>query len=241
MLFFATCPKGLEALLQTELTTLGASQTRSTAAGVYFEGAIECALKACLWSRLANRILLPLGSEAVSSDYDLYSAAYTLPWEDHLSPSTTFAVDFTGTNSAIQNTQFGAMRVKDAIVDRLRDKTGQRPNINRHQPDIRINARLAKNKVHISLDLSGESLHRRGYRQAQGAAPLKENLAAALLIRAGWPAIAQQGGQLIDPCCGSGTFLIEAALMAGNIAPGLFREHFGFEAWLAFPLRPGNS
>ncbi len=234
MQFFATCPKGLENLLQDELQQLGGHGLRATAAGVYFEGDLSIAFKACLWSRLGNRILLPLGAEEVTSDYDLYSAAYTLDWENHLSPQTTFAVDFTGTNDAINNTQFGAMRIKDAVVDRVRDKTGERPSVDRNQPQIRINARLAKNKVHIGLDLSGDSLHRRGYRLDQGAAPVKENLAAAILLRAGWPAIAQAGGQLIDPMCGSGTFLIEAALMAGNIAPGLLREKFGFHAWLQF-------
>lgn len=234
MQFFATCPKGLENLLHDELSALGASEVRATAAGVYFDGDLRVAMSACLWSRLANRILLPLGSEEVTSDYDLYSAAYTLDWENHLAPTTTFAVDFSGTNDAINNTLFGAMRVKDAIVDRVRDKTGERPSVDRNTPMLRINARLAKNKVHIGVDLSGESLHRRGYRLEQGAAPLKENLAAAIVMRAGWPAIAAAGGQMVDPMCGSGTLLIEAALMAGNIAPGLLREKFGFHSWLQF-------
>ena len=234
MQFFATCPKGLENLLQDELTALGAQQARATVAGVYFDADNTQAMKFCLHSRLANRILLPLAVEEVASDYDLYSAAYTIDWQNHLKPDCTFAVDFTGTNEAIKNTQFGAMRIKDALVDKLRDHTGTRPNVDRHTPRFRVNARLAKNKVHIGIDLSGESLHRRGYRLEQGVAPLKENLAAAILLRANWPAIAADGGHLIDPMCGSGTLLIEAALMAGNIAPGLFRREFGFMDWLGF-------
>jgi 23S rRNA (guanine2445-N2)-methyltransferase / 23S rRNA (guanine2069-N7)-methyltransferase len=233
MQFFATCPKGLESLVQDEILELGAVSVRMTSAGVYFEGDIRLAMRVCLYSRLANRILLPLAVEDVASDYDLYSAAYGIAWHEHLAPDTTFAVDFTGTNDAINNTQFGAMRVKDAVVDKIRDHTGQRPSVDRHQPRFRINARLAKNKVHIGIDLSGESLHRRGYRLEQGAAPLKENLAAAILLRAQWPAIAKSGGDFIDPMCGSGTFLVEAALMAAQIAPGIYREHFGFFDWLA--------
>lgn len=234
MQLFATCPKGLENLLQDELTGLGAAQARATVAGVYFDAEIPQAMKICLHSRLANRVLLPLSVEDVESDYDLYSAAYSIDWHNHLRADTTFAVDFTGTNEAINNTQFGAMRIKDALVDKLRDHTGMRPNVDRHTPRFRVNARLAKNKVHIGIDLSGESLHRRGYRLEQGVAPLKENLAAAILLRANWPQIAAEGGHLIDPMCGSGTLLIEAALMAGNIAPGLFRKDFGFMDWLSF-------
>jgi 23S rRNA (guanine2445-N2)-methyltransferase / 23S rRNA (guanine2069-N7)-methyltransferase len=180
MQLFATCPKGLENLLQDELTNLGAREARATVAGVYFDADIVQAMRVCLHSRIANRVLLPLGVEDVTSDYDLYSAAYTIDWQNHLKPDCTFAVDFTGTNDAIKNTQFGAMRIKDALVDKLRDHTGTRPNVDRHTPRFRVNARLAKNKVHIGIDLSGESLHRRGYRLEQGVAPLKENLAAAI-------------------------------------------------------------
>ncbi|MFO1368430.1 MAG: bifunctional 23S rRNA (guanine(2069)-N(7))-methyltransferase RlmK/23S rRNA (guanine(2445)-N(2))-methyltransferase RlmL [Marinagarivorans sp.] len=241
MQLFATCPKGLENLLQDELTALGAREARATVAGVYFDADIIQAMRVCLHSRLANRVLLPLGVEDVASDYDLYSAAYTIDWHNHLRPDCTFAVDFTGTNDAIKNTQFGAMRIKDALVDKLRDHTGTRPNVDRHTPRFRVNARLAKNKVHIGIDLSGESLHRRGYRLEQGVAPLKENLAAAILMRANWPQIAAAGGHLIDPMCGSGTLLIEAALMAGNIAPGLFRQDFGFMDWLGFDAAAWNE
>ncbi|ACE83336.1 bifunctional 23S rRNA (guanine(2069)-N(7))-methyltransferase RlmK/23S rRNA (guanine(2445)-N(2))-methyltransferase RlmL [Cellvibrio japonicus] len=230
--YFAACPKGLEGLLLQELQALGATDTRETIAGVYFNGDLNLAYRTCLWSRLANKILLPLANFEVNSQEDLYEGVRMLPWQDHLSPSGSLLVDFVGTNDAIRNTQFGALKVKDAIVDCLRDFSGVRPNIAKRDPDLLVNARLSKNKLVLSIDLSGESLHRRGYRLKQGSAPLKENLAAGILIRAGWPEVAAQGGALLDPMCGSGTFLVEAALMAADIAPGLGRASFGFERWL---------
>jgi len=230
--FFATCPKSLEGLLYQELIDLGATDLRETVAGVYFTGDIRLAYKVNLWSRLANKILLPLATFPVSSQEDLYDATREIPWQEHLSPSGTLLIDFIGTNDAIRNTQFGAMKIKDAIVDCLREFSGSRPSIAKRDPDLRVNARLSKNNVILSIDLSGDSLHRRGYRLKQGIAPLKENLAAAILLRAGWPQIAKEGGALLDPMCGSGTFLIEAAMIAADIAPGLFRASFGFERWL---------
>ncbi|UTA49367.1 bifunctional 23S rRNA (guanine(2069)-N(7))-methyltransferase RlmK/23S rRNA (guanine(2445)-N(2))-methyltransferase RlmL [Simiduia sp. 21SJ11W-1] len=230
--FFATCPKGLENLLFTELQALGAETLRETVAGVYFTGELSLGYRACLWSRLANKILLPLNQFSVSSDQDLYDGVAAVPWAEHVSPSSTFVVDFSGSSFAIRNTQFGALKTKDAIVDALRTATGERPSIAKQNPDLRVNVRLSRGRATVSLDLSGESLHRRGYRLKQGAAPLKENLAAAVLLRAGWPAVAAKGGALIDPMCGSGTLLIEAALMAADIAPGLLRPRFGFERWL---------
>lgn len=230
--FFATCPKGLEGLLLTEILELGAAEVRETVAGVYFGGSIETAYRVCLWSRLANKVLLPLASFDVNSQEDLYDGTRTIAWQEHLSPSGTLLVDFVGTSDAIRNTQFGAVKVKDAIVDTLRDISGERPSVAKRDPDLRINTRLSKDKVVISIDLSGDSLHRRGYRLKQGSAPMKENLAAGILLRAGWPQIAAEGGGLLDPMCGSGTILIEAALMAADIAPGLGRVGFGFERWL---------
>ncbi len=230
--FFATCPKGIESLLAAELTELGTSGLRETVAGVYFDANLETAYRACLWSRLANKVLLPLASIPVSSQEALYEGVLALPWQDHLSPSGSLLVDFVGTNDAIRNTQFGAVRVKDAVVDSLRAFSGTRPSVAKRDPDLRINARLSRDNLALSIDLSGESLHRRGYRLKQGSAPLKENLAAAILLRAGWPALAAEGAALIDPMCGSGTFLIEGALMAADIAPGLGRASFGFERWL---------
>ncbi len=230
--FFATCPKGLEGLLLAEILQLGANETRETVAGVYFGGTIETAYRVCLWSRLANKVLLPLKSFDVRSQDELYDGTRAIPWQEHLRPTSTLLVDFVGTSDAIRNTQFGAVKVKDAIVDCLRDVSGERPSVAKRDPDLRINARLSKDKVVISIDLSGESLHRRGYRLKQGSAPMKENLAAGILLRAGWPQIAAEGGALLDPMCGSGTILIEAALMAADIAPGLGRVGFGFERWL---------
>jgi 23S rRNA (guanine2445-N2)-methyltransferase / 23S rRNA (guanine2069-N7)-methyltransferase len=230
--FFATCPKGLELLLVDELGSLGADEIKSTVAGVYFHGGLEVAYKACLWSRLANRVLLPLASFAAESAEQLYAGVQQIAWLEHMPAEGSLLVHFTGTNRAITNTHFGALKVKDAIVDQIRALTTLRPSINKETPDLRINLHLAQGDAHLSLDLSGESLHRRGYRKQGGAAPLKENLAAALLIRSGWPELAAKQWPLIDPMCGSGTLPIEAALMAANIAPGLLRNGFGFERWL---------
>ncbi len=229
--WFINCPKGLEGLLADELRALGADAVRETVAGVYAGGDLRFAYSACLWSRLANRVLLPLGRFQVDTAEDLYGAVRSLPWQHHLTADKTLAVTFTGGNEAIRHTQFGAQRVKDAIVDVLQETTGRRPDVDLRQPQVRINAHLAKGKLAVSLDLSGESLHRRGYRVAMVAAPLKENLAAALLIRAGWPEIRARGGALIDPLCGSGTLLVEGAMMATDIAPGLHRARFGFLHW----------
>lgn len=228
--FFATCPKGLEALLHQELVELGANDLRETVAGVYFTADLGTAYRVCLWSRLANKVLLPLASLAVETADDLYRLVRELPWEAHIRPEGTLLVDFSGQNQTIRNTQFGALRVKDAIVDRLRDVCGQRPSVSRDNPDLRINVRLARGKAAVSLDLCGDSLHRRGYRKQQGEAPLKENLAAAILLRSGW--LEEDFSALLDPMCGSGTFLIEAAFMKADIAPGLYRSSFAFERWL---------
>src|SRR5690606_30026848 len=165
--YFSTCPKGIEGLLAQELATLGATSVRETVAGVYFDGTLETAYRVCLWSRLANKVLLPLASFPVESQDDLYDGVRELPWHEHLNPAGTLLVDFIGSNDAIRNTQFGAVKIKDAIVDSLREFSGERPSVAKRDPDLRINARLSKNKVVISLDLSGESLHRRGYRTKQ--------------------------------------------------------------------------
>jgi len=229
---FATCPKGLEELLASELESLGAEKTRLTVAGVFADGSSSFAYKACLWSRIANRILMPLAKFDVENDDDLYQGVKEIPWYLHTTPRESIAVDFSGSNDAIRHTQFGAQRVKDAIVDSLKEHFNDRPDVDLKTPDIRINVRLSKNQANVSLDFSGESLHKRGYRAAMVAAPLKENLAAALLLRAGWLDISSKGGALIDPMCGSGTLLIEAALIAADIAPNLNREKFGFHNWL---------
>lgn len=229
--FFATCPKAMEPLLADELSLLGAEDIKLTQGGVYFNGDLKVGYSSCLWSRLANRVLLLLHTEAVDSVEELYDAVGKVVWTDHFDSDQTFLVDYAGRMRGIDNTHFGALKVKDAIVDQFRSQGELRPNIAKQDPDVRINVFVNKARVRISLDLSGESLHKRGYRREGGMAPLKENLAAALLIRAGWPAMALQGKPLMDPMCGSGTLLIEAAMMASDTAPGLLRWRFGLQMW----------
>ena len=229
--FFATCPKAMEPILADELGPLGAEDIKLTQGGVYFNGDLKVGYSACLWSRLANRVLLLLHSEAVDSVDELYDAVNKVEWTEHFDSDQTFLVDYAGRMRGIDNTHFGALKVKDAIVDQFRSKGELRPNIAKQEPDVRINVSITKGRVRISLDLSGESLHKRGYRREGGMAPLKENLAAALLIRAGWPEMAAAGKPLMDPMCGSGTFLIEAAMMASDTAPGLLRWRFGLQMW----------
>lgn len=228
---FATTPKGLELLLVDELRELGATDAKEKLAGVSFSGDLMLAYKACLWSRFANRVLLQLTSLPAASPEELYQAVQTINWDEHLDVRATLAVHFITSNSKITHTLYGAQKVKDAIVDQMREKHGERPNIAKHEPDVGVYVYLNRDVASISIDLSGESLHKRGYRQSAGAAPLKENLAAAILQRASWKTIANDAGSLMDPMCGSGTILIEAAFMAADIAPGINREYFGFLGW----------
>ena len=231
-LWLATCPKGLELLLANELQELGATGVKETVAAVHFEGSLELAYRACLWSRLANRVLMPLHSFMLNSADDLYQQCNDIAWESHFTAAQSIAIDFIGTSRHIDNSMYGSQLVKDAVVDRIRRVEGERPNVDPKNPDIRIQVRQHKGRVTVSLDISGESLHRRGYRTGQGSAPIKENLAVALLLRAGWPEIAAEGGALLDPMCGSGTLIIEGAMMAADIAPGILRGHYGFHHWL---------
>lgn len=229
--WFATCPKGMEQLLAAELGALGASEARETVAGVHFEGPLALGYRACLWSRLANRILLPLAQIAATDADGLYRGLREVDWGGIMSPQQRFAIDFSGESADIRNTRFGAQRSKDAIVDWFQANQGQRPTVDRQKPDLRFNVRLGKQGILLALDMAGGSLHRRGYRLKAGEAPLKENLAAAILLRADWPGMAARGGALIDPMCGSGTLLLEAAMMSADMAPGLGRRHWGFSAW----------
>lgn len=232
--FFATCAKGLEYLLVDELKALGAGDAREALAGVRFEGSADLGLRACLWSRLASRILLPLGEFDADGADALYDGVMAIDWSGHLDPDRSFAIDASARASTINQGMFAGQRAKDAIVDQLRARHGRRPSIDTDSPDVRLNLRLVKNRAVLSLDLAGQPLHRRGWRQGQGEAPLKETLAAAMLLRAGWPAIAGQGGALLDPFCGIGTVVIEAAWMAADIAPGILREQPGCAGWLGF-------
>ena len=229
---FATAPKGLENLLVTELKEIfSIVEVSPTRAGVAFQGTLAQAYQICLWSRLANRVLLSLATFSAPDPEMLYQGVQSIHWAEHLTVKNTFAVDFTSLQSNIKHTHFGALKVKDAIVDQFRSRYQIRPSIALLMPDIRINVHLRRNQATVSLDLSGDSLHRRGYREVSVQAPLKENLAAAILMQAGWQKIAQAGGTLLDPMCGSGTLPIEAALMAADIAPGFWRNYFGFLRW----------
>ncbi|TFH86371.1 bifunctional 23S rRNA (guanine(2069)-N(7))-methyltransferase RlmK/23S rRNA (guanine(2445)-N(2))-methyltransferase RlmL [Billgrantia azerbaijanica] len=230
--FFATCPRGLEALLADELQALGGEPLKHTVAGVHFRADLAAAYRACLWSRLANRIVLCLAREAgIERPAALHEAVARLDWARHLRPGATLAVDFHGRSEQIRHTRFGAQTVKDGVVEALQAAGRPRPSVDLRSPDLRLYAHLHRGRLTLGVDLAGDSLHRRGYRRDVGHAPLKENLAAALLIRAGWPARARAGEALVDPLCGAGTLLIEGALMAADMAPNLHRERFGFHGW----------
>ena len=224
---FATTARGFEELLKSELTELGAQDAKVAQGGVHYLADDETLYCTLLWSRLSSRILLPIVQAKVFSDLDLYSAVVGVNWLDYFDEKVHFFVDFNGTNQEIRHTQFGAMRVKDGIVDYFERHGRARPNVDKEQPDIRIHAYLNRDDVVLSLDLSGDALHMRGYREDTGKAPLRETLAAAIVLRSGW----QKGTPLVDPMCGSGTLLIEAAQMEAQIAPQLYRLHWGFDFW----------
>jgi 23S rRNA (guanine2445-N2)-methyltransferase / 23S rRNA (guanine2069-N7)-methyltransferase len=229
---FATASRGLEPLLAKELTALGAVTVKEQGGGVAFTGDLAVAYRACLWSRLASRVLLPLSRFPLADADGLYQGARAIEWTDVFDLKTTFAIEVAGHSAAVTHTHYAGLKVKDAIADTFRGKSGERPSVDTENAGLRVHLHLDRDHAQIALDLSGESLHRRGYRRAGAQAPLKENLAAAILTRCDWPALAAQGAPLLDPMCGSGTLVIEAALMAADIAPGLSRERYGFEAWL---------
>lgn len=232
--FFATTAKGLEDLLDRELRDLNLSNIKQKKGGVHFSGSHEDAMKACLWSRIANRILLEIKTFDVPDDKALYENIYAIDWSEHLSNDNTFTIDCSVSRSQINHSHYASLKTKDAIVDQFREKTGDRPTINTTTPDIRLNLYINNDKAILYHDLSGESLHKRGYRLEGEHAPLKENLAAAILMRAQWPEKMVNKTPFVDPMCGSGTLVIEAGLMAANIAPGINRETFGFHHWRGF-------
>jgi len=229
--FVITAPRGAADLLVAELAGFGAESIREKPWGATCVGTLEVAYRACLWSRVASRVLYNVHDAPAADAEALYAAAKGVDWARHLPSGATFAVDFESVRSAVTHTHYGALKVKDAIVDQLRDARGERPDVDTVRPDVRVAARVIGDRVTFAIDFSGESLHRRGWRNAGVAAPLKENLAATLLLRSGWPAIAAAGGGFVDPMCGSGTFPIEAALIATHSAPGLTRDFFGFYGW----------
>ncbi|MCL1634097.1 bifunctional 23S rRNA (guanine(2069)-N(7))-methyltransferase RlmK/23S rRNA (guanine(2445)-N(2))-methyltransferase RlmL [Luteimonas sp. SX5] len=235
MKFFASCAKGLEYLLADELVALGASKATAAAAGVNVEGELADAQRAALWSRLASRVLWPLADFECPDEHALYAGAVAIDWSRHLSHEMTLAVDAHVSGAAITHARYAAQRTKDAVVDTLRTADGARPSVDVESPDLRLNLVVRKGRAILSVDLGGGPLHRRGWRQAQGEAPLKETLAAAVLMRGGWPRIHAEGGALLDPMCGSGTLLIEGALMAADVAPGLLRYADAAPSrWLGF-------
>src|SRR5690606_23144387 len=221
MRFFASCAKGLEYLLADELAALGCRRATAAVAGVNAEGELANAQRAVLWSRLASRVLWPLAEYDCDGDQALYDGARALPWHEHLDAGMTLAVDAHVSGEAITHARFAAQRLKDAVVDALRAHSGARPDVAVEAPDLRLTLMVRKGRAIVSVDLGGGPLHRRGWRIAQGDAPLKETLAAAVLLRGGWPRLYHEGGALLDPMCGSGTLLIEGALMAADVAPGL--------------------
>jgi 23S rRNA (guanine2445-N2)-methyltransferase / 23S rRNA (guanine2069-N7)-methyltransferase len=229
--FLASSPRGLADLLARELVTFGAENVKERSTGVAFSASLRTAYRACLESRIANRVFLELGRFDVSDAEGFYAAARGVDWPSHLAAGATLACDFSGRHPAITHTHFGALKMKDAIVDCMREATGSRPDVAPERPGVRVHAHANGNNITISLDLSGESLHRRGYRGAAGEAPLKENVAAGMLMRSGWAEMAAAGAQFLDPMCGSGTLVIEAAMIAADIAPGLMRDYYGFLGW----------
>jgi len=229
--FVASSPRGFGDLLARELRELGAADVRERALGVEFSGPIAVAYRACLESRVASRVFLVLAELDAPDEARFYELARAIDWRAHIDPSRTLACDFSGKHPTITHTRFGALRLKDAICDQLRDATGRRPDISPERPAVRVHAHANGPRITVSLDLAGEGLHRRGYRTQAGEAPLRENLAAGILMRAGWPDKPAEAAEFLDPMCGSGTLVIEAAMMAARMAPNARRHYFGFFGW----------
>ncbi|MBD2259269.1 THUMP domain-containing protein [Pseudanabaena sp. FACHB-2040] len=228
--YFATVARGLEPLAVQELEALGAEAIEPGFCGVGFSGDRSLLYRVNLWARLPFRVLVKLDEFSCQTAEDLYQGIRTIDWQPYLTPTHTLAVTATGKSRQLNHTHFTALQVKNAIVDQQQAAFGERSSVDTEQPDVRINIHLEHDQCTVSLDSSGSSLHRRGYRPAVGAAPLKESLAAALIQLTGW----QPDMPFFDPLCGSGTLPLEASLKALNVAPGLFREQFGFETWPDF-------
>ncbi len=239
---YASCPKHLELLLKDELVAMGAKNVAEKLSGVVFEAEAEVLLRSLLWSRLANRILVLINQIKIKNSDDLYDAIYQTNWLQQVQQAPkTLAINFKGTNKELRNTQYASQVVKDAICDRIRDLDEMRPDIVKTKADLSVSVVLKQNQLLVYHDISGRSLHLRGYRQTLTKAPLKENLAAAVLIRANWQELAKNNGNLIDPMCGSGTFLTEGYLMACDIAPGLTNPHYAVDTWHGFNQDTWNA
>ncbi len=228
--YFATVARGLESIAAQELERCGAQGVSPEFTGVHFVGDKAILYRVNLWARTIFRVLVPLREFSCPNSNILYQEVQKISWDEYLHPHNTLAVNCTGGNQKLNHTHFTALQIKNAIVDQQRSKSGQRSSVDAENPDVLINAHIDQDRCILSLDSSGTSLHRRGYRQAMGTAPLKETLAAALLDMAGW----DTSLPFLDPLCGSGTLPLEAGLIALNIAPGLFRKKFGFESWPDF-------
>ena len=227
--FFATAPRGLEELLAKELRALGGADAAAVAGGVAFSGGWDSCYRANLWSRIASRVLWKIDSFSYRNEQDIYAAAKALDWSQLFAVERSLRVNLSAQKSPLKSLEFATLRVKDAVCDRFRDSSGKRPNVERTAPDIRVHVFLEKDRGTLYLDTSGEPLFKRGWRVEQGEAPLRENLAAGIVMLTGW----QPGEPLLDPMCGAGTLLVEAAAMARGRAPGA-RRSFGFEKLAAF-------
>jgi len=222
--FFASCPRGLEAVLSNELTTLGAQEVRPTDGGVHFSGDWLLSYRVNLHSRIASRILWRVAMADYRSEQDIYDTVHALPWGDWFDTTRTIRVNVAAIKCPLKSLDFATLKIKDAVCDKFRALCGERPNVDTHAPDIRIHAFLEHSRMTLYVDTSGDALFKRGVRQHTNIAPLRENLAAGILSLAGW----QPGTPLLDPMCGSGTFLIEAVQMSLNIASGIGRS-FAFQ------------
>jgi 23S rRNA (guanine2445-N2)-methyltransferase / 23S rRNA (guanine2069-N7)-methyltransferase len=229
--FVASSPRGFGDLLARELSALGAADVRERAVGVEFSGPLEVAYRACLESRVASRVFLVVAEFEAPSDETFYNAIRAIDWRKHVDTHRTLACDFSGKHPELTHSRFATLRLKDGICDQLRDITGERPDIATDRPSVRVHAHANGPRITVSIDLSGEGLHRRGYRTEAGEAPLRENLAAGMLLRAGWAEKSANAADFLDPMCGSGTLVIEAAMVAANMAPGARRPYFGFLGW----------
>lgn len=218
---------GFESLLAEELLRLGAQSIKPGVRHVRFRGDLGFLYKASLCLRTALRILMPIHSAKIQNESDFYQLVRRIPWEDYMDLETRFSIQVTQSDGLFRNTMFAAQKAKDALVDRFRKQTGKRPSVGREDPDLSIHIHIGRGGVEVSLDASGASLHHRGYRTATNIAPINEVLAAGILLLSGW----KGETDFLDPMCGSGTFPIEAAMIACNIPPQLNRKLFAFERW----------
>ncbi len=235
--YFATCGRGIEPVLADELRALGAADVEPGRGGVRFAGDKALLYQANLWLRTAVRVLQPILEADVASPDDLYDAVYSLDWSQYLTPEHTLAVDCNVRDSHITHSKYAALRTKDAICDQFVERVGRRPSVDVDEPMVGLNLHVHRDHAVLSLDSSGESLHKRGYRPIQTRAPLNEALAAALVLLTGW----RGERPFADPLCGSGTLPIEAAWIALRRPPGLTRKRFGFQGWMDFDIELWTS